>query len=343
MIGIRVDGNSSIGTGHLSRCLSIAAAIKKKGTEILFICSGDTQTGIIEEAGFPVKTINGSTYDKWCIAEETECIRSLNITTLFIDSYYVRQEHMRLLHRNTKIVYLDDLNMYDYDADAVINYNIEANEGMYSCTENNERKIYTGVRYFPLKESLSSGGGKDIRAAAEKVLLSTGGTDPFACTDKILSALAADYKNIVFYVILGLFFDEKYKTYMSEKYSQFSNIVFLKWGQDMKKLYLDSDIFIAPGSTTVYEALSVGTPCISFKFAENHEGECISLDKLGITPYAGDFSEACDDEKLKMIFSEELQYSRRKERSNRFRRLFDGEGAGRIADIVIGINNENKV
>ena len=42
LVYIRTDGNETIATGHLMRCLSIARALKKRGAAVAFLVSDDT-------------------------------------------------------------------------------------------------------------------------------------------------------------------------------------------------------------------------------------------------------------------------------------------------------------
>ena len=42
-IGIRVDANEIVATGHVMRCLAIAEELRKIGQELLFISADDFQ------------------------------------------------------------------------------------------------------------------------------------------------------------------------------------------------------------------------------------------------------------------------------------------------------------
>lgn len=339
MIAIRVDGNSQIGMGHISRCLSIASALKRRNIDFCFICSNNTPVEPIVELGYSVHIIEKSLYDNWSMDDEIFFIKSNSISILLIDSYFARPFMLKELHSITKIVYLDDLNLFDYDVDVIINYNIEANDELYRRTEFHLRKCYFGVGYFPLKESLQSSKKGGINKEVKNVLITTGGTDPIECLKKILLSIDfGKYEDITFSVILGLFYDEKYCSSLKEHYSGVDNLVFLNWGQDMGKMYGQSDMVIAPGSTTIYEALSVGVPCISFQFSDNQYNECIALDKMGMVPYMGSFTDSIDCMRIKQVFEEELLYSTRKKQYSLFSNLFDGKGSERIADIIVGVD-----
>jgi len=335
MIGIRVDGNRYIGMGHISRCLSIASALRRMNEKITFICSSDSLVEEIISHHFQVIKVPHSKYDNWEICEEQECIQSNDISILFIDSFYVTETNLEIIHKLTKVVYLDDLQLYDYDVDAIINYNIDAVDAMYSSSSYPFRRLCLGIRYFPLKESLYFKEKKKLNKVVKTVLITTGSTDPCHCMHKILSDLnIRSYCDIKFYAIIGLFYESNYRNFLSEKHRDKKNLVFLNWGQNMKKIYSDSDIVISPGSTTIYESLSIGVPCISFQFVDNHHEECIALDKFGLVPFAGDYSEESDNICIGKLFEAELDYTTRKIQYDKFVSLFDGNGANRIAEII---------
>ncbi len=344
MIGFRVDGNKQIGMGHFSRCISIASSLKEKTSDFCFICSEDSSCENLISLGYKTKIISGSHYDDWFIDEEIKFIKETNVSTLFVDSYYVSEEALQRLHEVTKIIFLDDLYLFDYDVDAIINYNIEANNNLYKSTKFSYRKHYIGIRYFPLNKHLHYNVNKAINRNVKNVLITTGGTDPLKCIFSILSYINVElYPEISFSVILGLFFDEDYCTYLRDSFSKYNNIVFLEWGQDMSALYTESDIVIAPGSTTIYEALSFGTPAISFQFADNQFDECIALDNMGLVPYVGDFRGTIIKSQIEKTFLNELSFPNRKRQFDSFVDLFDGKGSDRIASLIMDMEYENKM
>ena len=51
-IGIRVDANEIVATGHVMRCLAIAEELRKIGQELLFISADDFPRPLIEQKGF---------------------------------------------------------------------------------------------------------------------------------------------------------------------------------------------------------------------------------------------------------------------------------------------------
>lgn len=343
MIGIRADGNKKIGMGHIMRCLCIAEALRDIGCNVVFICAKDSHIEIVKQKQFPVYILENESLNISEIKLLEKLLSNDKLTSVLVDSYDVTPDYFHLLHKLTNIIYIDDLNLFDYDVDIIINYNIEAKIEDYISTAYKSRKAYTGVRYFPLRKELFVNENKDIRTNVKNVLLTTGSSDPYNCTKRILDSIEPDkYPDINFSALLGLFYSNHYKEKLKQDFSCFKNVEFFPWGQNMAQLYIRSDLVISPGSTTVYEALSLNTPCITFQFADNQYLECINLETMGIASCGGIYNSSGnnDDSKMRELFISELEYETRLKHSRIYTKLFDCRGAMRIAKIISEVQYE---
>ena len=339
MIGIRVDNNSTIGMGHLFRCLSIANALVNAGEQLCFFCSSDSNTDFIIKSGYDCKVVFRSKYNDWCVEDEIACLKDNNISVLVVDSYYIDKDIIFELHEHFKILYIDDFINKDFDVDVIVNYNIEVTDIDYDNIAFQNRLVYTGISFFPLRENLKHDSLRRLLPDVKNVLITSGATDPCHCIDSILTELNVGYfTNIQFNVILGVFFDEEYIKLLQDKYE--NNVVFLNWTNDMKSIYDYTDMMIAPGATMVYEALSSGVPCLTYEFVDNQHAECIILNKLGVSPFIGNYSDGVFnyfDNRIKVLFEEEIKYENRLKRFNIFSKMFDGMGTQRISEIIINL------
>ena len=57
MICFRADGNAHIGSGHIMRCLSLAAALRTLGEDCLFAMADDTMAATVRSRGFEVRIL----------------------------------------------------------------------------------------------------------------------------------------------------------------------------------------------------------------------------------------------------------------------------------------------
>lgn len=345
MIAIRADGNAVIGMGHMMRCLTIASALREAGSDVIFLTGASSFIEPLCKNGFRAIKLQCGGFGLQDAKDMVSIFEEENITTILVDSYQVSAEYFKWLHQFVQIVYIDDLNLFDYEIDAVINYNIEAKADQYKDDVFVKRKVYTGIQYFPLRRDLWTGRKDRVSKLVHSVLLTTGSTDPCECAKQILSSIDPKcYQNIIFRVLLGAFYPTPYCEELAEAFGGCKNLEFLPWGQDMAQVYAKSDIVIAPGSTTVYEALSLNVPCITFQFVDNQNAQCIYLDRLGLANWAGrydlDSERQKTNDKMRRLFDAALKYDIRLGQYQRFSKLLDGRGLDRIVQAVKEVEDE---
>ena len=105
LVYIRTDGNETIATGHLMRCLSIARALKKRGAAVAFLVSDDTSASILQKMYSPDEIADHSfpilelRTDYRSLDREIQTMQGIlsshNVACLLVDSY--------LQHRNISI------------------------------------------------------------------------------------------------------------------------------------------------------------------------------------------------------------------------------------------------
>lgn len=336
MIGIMADGNQMIGMGHFVRCSGIADILTAYEKSVIFLISADSDSsffGMRKDGYYQLKI---KTKSGWCIDEVSDVIRELGITTLIIDSYRVTQEAFSILRSVSKLVYIDDLDMYDCDTDILINFNFLVDKKKYLQSHIRNRLLYTGIQYYPLRREFMGKRKQAIEKSVRTVLVTSSSTDPYKCVLQIVSAInPAEFPDIKFQVLLGRFYSEEYKTELKERLSAYGNVDFILWGEQIAYVIASSDLVISPGSSMIVEALSVNTPCISYQFVDNHHPFCVQLEEMGIADFIGIFPNQSLDKRIKSLFSDELKFEKRENQSKIYSSLFDGRGLERIAEILM--------
>lgn len=93
---------------------------------------------------------------------------------------------------------------------------------------------------------------------------------------------------------------------------------------------------VSAGGITLYELCAVGTPAISYSFADNQLRNVEKFDEDGMISYAGDLRKDPVAERVAGYLDYYGQNQKlRQERSLRMQELVDGQGARRIAEILI--------
>jgi len=334
MILFRADANSTLGTGHVMRCLTIAQEFRNHGHECIFVTADDTPRSIINERNFQNivlhsdwKKIDGEVLDFLKVCEEVQP------DFIFVDHYYADANYLQQLKKVAKVVYIDDLNEFYNPADVIINYNIYAELMNYrDIYAGKSTKLLLGPKYAPLREEFRSLPAKVIKGKVTDILISTGGADPVNVGLQILQAIASDdrLKGFRFHYILGALNANKEK--ILSLANMYDNIIIHQNVQKMSLLMQKCDVAISAAGSTQYELCACGVPTICYVLADNQIPGAKGFLDRGLMRYAGD----CRDEKwtvksilndLKIILNDK---EARLRLSSEMQHLIDGKGSENI-------------
>lgn len=339
MFCIRADANPQIGTGHIMRCLSLADALREQGKEITFVTAGPYFQPLIQSRGY-LCTVQGTSFDR--MEEELPVflpILEQNRPELVIlDSYFVTPKYMETVKHIAPLLYIDDLNMFDYPVDIVVNYNIYGPETTYP----QNKTYFLGPRYASLRKEFQGLERRIIKERVEDVLISTGGTDQYHVALRCAEYLQTypPNENIVFHFVLGA---------MNQDVAELEQIAekcsFIKLHRqvtDMSSLMLRCDAAISAAGSTLYELCACGLPTVTYILADNQIPGARAFQKLGLMPYAGDIR--YDSNFIISVFSR-LQclmrdWETRCKTSDSMQELVDGNGAKRLGMGIAHFLNE---
>ncbi|MGN0416174.1 MAG: UDP-2,4-diacetamido-2,4,6-trideoxy-beta-L-altropyranose hydrolase [Agathobacter sp.] len=333
MIYIRTDMNKTIATGHVMRCLAIADAARNCGEETTFIIADEQAVQLLEERGYSSIILHTVWNDMESeLPAMEQVIRENKISRLLVDSYQVTDHYLMSLRKLVKLFYLDDLNAFHYPVHALICY---ANywkkfryEEQYSDTE-----LYLGIKYVPLRQAFSDCPKKKIALQIDKLLILSGGTDPYGVMDELLVQLNhRQYKRID--VICGRYNGAYNGLYA--KYAEESNIQIHSSVADVDRYMRNADLAVSAGGTTLYELCACGTPAISYSFADNQLDNARQFQEDNLIDYAGDARyQNIAQNLVELVEKYQNDYELRKDRSESMKKMIDGKGALRLAQILI--------
>ena len=333
MIAIRVDSNKYIGLGHVMRCLSIVEILKENNNILFIVCDSECEE-IIKNRGFNCIKLSTS-YDDLEneLNEIKEIIYRYKISKLLIDSYYVTDNYLKNLKQICKTIYINDFLKFKYDVDVIINYNIFS-ENINYLKYYEEKQIFKGTKYAPLPNDyiITS---YEVKEKVENILITTGGTDIKSVNKLILDRIIEndEFKNINFNVVIGKYFSISEEE--KDNYRKYANINLLENVKDMSKIITGSDIVISAAGFTMYEICSIGVPCILLSNGSNLVSE--EFMKANSIIYGGDFNKFNVDLLFKQIQSLTCNYNKRKMLSDNCKKIVDGKGASRIAQLIINL------
>ncbi|MCB2297178.1 UDP-2,4-diacetamido-2,4,6-trideoxy-beta-L-altropyranose hydrolase [Clostridium tagluense] len=322
-IGIRADGGTEIGMGHIMRTLVLAKELYKIH-DVFYICRVDNplsekyRIGIekIKSQGFVVKKIR-----KDFILFDLKDIKG---DLLITDSYDVDENYFDETKKMFgKTVYIDDMNLYYFNVDFLINQNIDGVDFAYKV--NNDTRLLIGSEYIMLREEFKDVSEKYIKEKVNHIMITVGGADPHHITEQILDYIKMlDYN---FHVVVGPSFekDNYLKDFENSK-------VTIYYNADMYEIMEKCDIAISACGSTLYELAVCGVPTLGLIIADNQQSIAKKMDELGMIKNMGWYNNL-----LKEKFIHDLNYLcndfvRRREMSLKAKKAVDGNGVKRILE-----------
>lgn len=278
----RVDGNKTIGYGHVIRCLALAQILQSK-----FECSFSSRTSdpflskTIKDAGFSIYNLPES---KKHFSAFIELLTGTEIVVL--DNYFFDTDYQSLIkNRDCKLVCIDDTHDKHFVADAVINHAEGIKKNEYSKAKYTQ--LCLGYRYAMLRpEFLDKTANARVFSAAPNVLISLGGTDPIEIVKKVTDTfLKHDTVNSV--TLISKFDASLFENPGQKRFEILQNLTADQLASEMIK----ADFGFFPSSTISVEACACRLPLITGWFAENqiniyraqlNNGICIGAGNINV-------------------------------------------------------------
>ena len=284
---IRADGNERIGSGHIMRTKSIANELKGFGAKVLYALADERGKRLINNEFQSV--VLSSNYE--CLDDEINALSSVvkeqKIKLILLDSYFVTPKYFKELKKLAKVAYIDDLDAFAYECEALINYSAFFDKNEYKARQNLAKKHFLGSEFAPLRAEFGSTQKSSKNTQKKQVLLTTGNTDLLGIMPRLLEAFLSDesLKNLEFLAISGAFNEHENKLLaLSAKYK---NIKVLKNPENMAQIMAEADFVLSAGGSTLYELASLAKAVICFSIAAN-QNNIKSWAEAGAMLYAGD-------------------------------------------------------
>lgn len=333
MLYFRVDMNPTIATGHMMRCLSIADEVRVYGGDVTFISADEYPKELCYARGYDVIVLDSDWSDMESeLPKLMNIIEIYDIRTLLVDSYQVTQEYFKRLQEQVEVTYLDDLDKFAYPVERLICYANYWRLLSYAKKMDNTEK-YLGTEYVPIRKAFQNCPKKVIADKIQNILLLSGGTDSYGIIERMIEYFK-DEKNIRFVTICGRFYEGFEE--LKDKYREYPNLVFYKNVSNLEKYMKEADLAISAGGTTLYELCAVGTPTISYSFADNQLYNVEQFAVEGLIDYAGDVrNENIFQKTIELYRKYSEKADIRKERSIKMQAAVDGNGAKRVAEVLL--------
>lgn len=349
MILFRADGNEDIGAGHIMRCVSVADAAGRYGQVCRFLLASADLEPVIRRHGHEA-VVFGTDYR--CMDEDLartiEIVRRLRPAAIVVDSYSVTRSYLGSLWdaakaAGTRLVYFDDVQAFPYPCDILINYNIYGPdcgyEAFYAGMQAPEWML--GTKYAPLRDEFQGLAKRNVKRAAQDILISTGGADFEHIAVKLAEAIRSmepmdEGGRYQFHMIIGAM--NKDSARIKKMCSTMHNLVIHENVSRMAALMQSCDLAVSAAGSTLYELCATQTPAITYILADNQILGAESFAKQGILECAGDirkFGDRAAGELICRAVELAADYGRRKSMAERQGAMVDGQGAFRIVTQIL--------
>lgn len=366
---IRTDGNAQIASGHLMRCISIANACRKLGMEVHFLVSDKESVSLFSKklsADFPITCLRSAAYDH--LEQELPELLALladhesQKKIFLLDSYYATERYLTSVRTLAQTVYIDDLMLFNYPVDLLINYDVIPSRNMdfYRSAYTNAQKTLLGAAYAPLRDQFQNR-KMPLRNQVKNVLITTGGSDPFHFCLSFLHFLkgtaflkasksGSTRDDIIFHILVGSLNTDRDALFSLAKASPF--IKLYENVTDMASLMESCDLAVSAAGTTLYELCALGVPAISYTMADNQLTAAAAFAETDIIPCSGDIRVSMNNvlenillfltQMSKSVTSDSakttaISYEKRKLAHKTMCSFIDGNGSTKIAKAILDL------
>lgn len=334
----RCNAGRRIGSGHLSRCLTLANALRKKNIECSFLITDiiEPVKNLIEKNGFIFSEFPFvSLYDDFLRTTDIFCKDQYDF--LILDGYDFDNDYLENVHnKGIPYMYMDDMINLKYKCTYVFNQNFYAKKENFNALP--DTKFLLGPYYALLRDEFivsRTNLSRNYPEKAQNILVTFGGSDSTNETMKVLNAVELiDSHNLKIKVIVGCMNPHLedirectggIKKHQVEVLYNITNI-----SEEM----VWADLVVSNAGTTCMELCSLGLTGLVIVVADNQILIGKTLNELNLFHNLGFYDNVSPSliaRKLELLINDA---SLRKSMSEKCLSMVDGRGAERVVNEI---------
>lgn len=360
-IVFRVDASLEIGSGHVTRCLTLAQALRDGGCQVMFVCRDcpGNMCNLIAGHAFSlvrlpmVPTANAAQIPT---ATPDEPVRVANIGApadvdaqatreaiaawggadwLVVDQYSLDHLWERSLRLAVpRIMVIDDLADRPHDCDLLLNQNIAPEAHRRHAAIAEASTLLLGPKYALLQPDYETLHAlTPLREGRiRRILIYFGAADRDNLTSRALAAfLGLERHDVEVDVVVHE--GSPHLQGIKRQITGHSNITLHAPLPTLARLMARADIAIGACGTTAWERLCVGLPALVITLAENQRSISRELHARGLIRELGDVTTVRNAD-IARVLDELLRVGVDKEWSARCHATVDGKGARRVRAVM---------
>jgi UDP-2,4-diacetamido-2,4,6-trideoxy-beta-L-altropyranose hydrolase len=348
LVVFRVDAGVSMGLGHLSRCLTLAAVLRASGARILFLISPETAlwSDKIRSLDFGVRVLDVESsistdasphaHSRWLpwgwAKDANECLRLLphEPTWLVVDHYGIDENWERAMSRRVrKLMVIDDLADRGHACDALLDQNIRPKTS-YESLVPLDCRVLIGPEYALLRPDFLAERRLARSGPATHLNVFMGGTDAKGATVQVLDEFASG----------GLSWDQldiilgsrcPHLETVHKRAALLPNARLHVDCEEVASMFASADIGIGAGGVAALERCCVGLPSVTISVAENQNPGLAGLVAEGATIFLGYLESLRPGQIVESVRRLMADSGQLRRMSIQASSLVDGLGAHRVA------------
>ena len=355
-VAIRADASRRIGSGHVTRCVTLGQELSRRGAEITFIARQHEPGWYqrVVDAGFDLRllavpsgdrgSLEDGDYAGWLgvdvrqdAAETLEHLEAKEYGLLIVDHYALDARWERQVRPHVgRIMAIDDLADRSHEVDLLLDQNLRSDGGAaYRQLIPGGSHVLTGPGYALLGPSYRRARGEPLpHPQRGRVLVSLGGaSDPHVLSEVVNAVCDSAGAVTAIDVVDPLHrwsHDEAGACGRAGVAVQVHGAM-----PDLVGLMLDAEIAVGAGGATTWERLCLGLPTVAMSVAVNQRQALSELDDIGAAIDVGDVADGAArrcGETVEALLRDRPRW----EAMGRYGKLLvDGRGVERVAEALL--------
>ena len=331
---IRADATPEIGTGHLMRSMALAHSWRARSGEVLFITCCQSQDLLRRMADIarqvvPIDRIHPDPAD-W--EKTSQVLGALGDAWVVLDGYHFDLEYQKKIRAlGKRLLVIDDTAHLDhYEADIVLNQNINAESLSYSTASFTRRLL--GNRFILLRPEFVD--HLTIKRKSPKVarrlLVTLGGGDSDNLTLKVMQALEKiNIDGFEALIVVGSANPHLQQLQIEGSRSKLPLQV-IDNVHNMAEQMAWADFAVSAGGSTCWELAYMGVPALVITIADNQLAVVRGLEKAGVVVDLGWGHDLSSAILLRAVQNLAMDTDKRSQMKRCGRALADGKGTQRV-------------
>ncbi len=343
---IRTDASSTIGSGHVMRCATLADVMMQAGAQVVFITKALPNNLIdwLQSKGFDVRIIEPSAPYTEDAALTIQFLKQYNrpVRWLILDHYsldYEWEHHVKPYCEQLMVI--DDAPRRHH-CDVYLDQNIQTNqtESRYSSVLPPACRPLLGPKFALLRPDFIEQRKQTSRQRSKvrTLLVSYGGSDPTGETIKAMQAIQAADSSIQYVNIIAGRLNSKARE-IKALCATDPRFQFFYHTDQMAQFMKEADLFIGAAGTTTCERYCLGLPGILTAVADNQVETAKFSHSLGIDYYLGPAA-SVSKHHLKTALTHYMKNpSRLQHAAMQAMQRVDGKGVQRVVNVLFDQRN----